>query len=395
MSLIWLTLLNSWLKILVMRYLKKFIESDLNNKMVFIGGPRQVGKTTLGLSFLPSMNKTDSAYLNWDVSHSRKKIISNLYPADFKILLFDEIHKYSKWKNYLKGFYDEFCPEQTCLVTGSAMMNVYKRGGDSLLGRYHHYRLHPFTLQELNLSNSSKDIDQLLKFGGFPEPFLKAEERFHRRWQNERQERVIHEDLRDIQKVLEISNLDILADALPSKVGSPLSVKSLREDIGVSHDAVKKWLETFEKLYFIFRISPFGSPKIRAVKKEQKMYFWDWSQTEETNHGARFENFVASHLLQYCHFIEDTEGHKMELRFIRDTDLREIDFVVIKNKKPIFAVECKSGEKSISKSIEYFKQRTQIPLFFQVHMGKSDYLRDQVRVIPFWRFAKEYLNLEK
>ncbi len=203
-------------------------------------------------------------------------------------LIFDEIHKFSRWKSLVKGFYDTRKSHTQFIVTGSARLDVYKRGGDSLQGRYHHYRLHPFTLGELALTAKSTDLSQLLTYGGFPEPFTKANARHWRRWQQDRRERLIREDLRDLEHVRELSMLELLAATLPGRVGSPLT-----------------------------------------VKKEQKLYLWDWSQVEDP--GARFENFVGSHLLKYCHFEQDVNGFKMELRYLRDVERRELDFVVLKD----------------------------------------------------------------
>ena len=181
-------------------------------------------------------------------------------------------------------------------------------------------------------------------------------------------------------------------EGLLSRVGSPLSIRSLKEDLQVSHQSVETWITILENLYMVFRIPPFGSPKIRAVKKEQKLYFYDWSPVSED--GLRFENLVASHLLKYCHYMEDTKGDDMELRFLRDTDKREVDFVVLKNKKPVFAVECRTGQKSLSPHITYFKERTQVPLWFQVHRGKKDYGHEKHgRVLPFTTFSKDYLKI--
>jgi len=256
-----------------------------------------------------------------------------------------------------------------------------------LQGRYHYYRLHPFSLRELSAVPTKDDLDLLLKFGGFPEPLFKTEEKFWRRWQRERLQRVIYDDIRDLETVKEISLLELLALELPHRVGSPLSVKNLKELLQVAHETVERWLKIFERMYHCFRISPFGPPKVRAVKKEQKLYLWDWSMIEEA--GPRFENFIASQLLKYCQFIEDTEGYRMELRFLRDTDKREIDFVVIKDGKPEFAVECKTGEKDISPSIHYFKERVQIPKFYQVHRGQKDYEKSGIRVLPVLTLCRE------
>ena len=182
-----------------------------------------------------------------------------------------------------------------------------------------------------------------------------------------------------------LGSVGSLAELLPGRVGSPLSIKSLSEDIQVDHKTIGRWLVTLESMYVCFRIAPFGTPKIRAVKKEQKLYLWDWSTIEDP--GARWENMVASQLLKYCHWLEDSEGETMELRFIRDVDRREVDFVVLKDKRPIFAVECKTGEKAVGKSVHYFAERLQIPVFYQVHRGTAEFGNHLIRVMPFTKFC--------
>ena len=273
------------------------------------------------------------------------------------------------------------------LITGSARLDHYRKGGDSLQGRYHHHRLHPFSLRELAGSPSPSDLRELLEFGGFPEPLLAGNVRIWRRWQRERLSRVVHDDLRDIENVRQVALVELLVEALPSRVGSPLSIRNLAQDLQVAHATVKRWLGILENLYVCFRIPPFGAPRIRAVKKENKLYLWDWSQTPDP--GPRFENLVASQLLKYCHHREDTEGHRMELRFLRDTDRREVDFVVIEDGEPAFAVECKAGERAASSHVAYFRQRTPIRDFYQVHLGEADKLVGGTRILPFRVFCEE------
>ena len=198
---------------------------------------------------------------------------------------------------------------------------------------------------------------------------------------------MVREDLRDLEHVREITLIEHLVDLLPSKVGSPLSVKSLREDLQIDHKTTERWLQILENLYVCFRIAPCGPPRVRAVKKERKLYLWDWSSVEHD--GPRFENLVASQLLKYCHRVEDTEGHAMELRYLRDTDKREVDFVVLKNRTPLFAVECKSGEKAIGSAIRYFAERTPIPRFYQVHAREKYFSTGKATVLPFIRFCEE------
>lgn len=360
----------------------ELLKKDLKRKMVFLGGPRQVGKTTLAQILL---GKEKDGYFNWDNPHDKKRILAAEWTKSQKLIVFDEIHKFKNWRNLVKGYYDSLKDNHQFLVTGSARLDHYRKGGDSLLGRYYYHRLHPLSIPEIDYP---KDISHLLKFGGFPEPFLSGSETELKRWHVQRRERVIYSDIRDLEYIKEISLLDLLIDLLPSKVGSPLSRKSIVEDLEKDHKTIERWLTILEGVYYCYRISPFGAPKIRAVKKEQKLYLWDWS--EHDDNGKRWENFVASHLLKYCHHLEDTQGEKMELRFIRDTDKREIDFVVLKNKKPIFAVECKSGENNLSPHIPYFRERTNIPLFYQVHSGtKHRQIDGKTSILPFSDFCKE------
>jgi len=374
------------------RYLKSVVKTDLTEKMVFIGGPRQVGKTVFALSFLENADETHPAYLNWDNQKSRAALLRGELPGKQKLIILDEIHKFARWRNLVKGFFDTNRSNVSFLITGSARLDLYRRGGDSLQGRYHYHRLHPLSPSELSSSPNQNDIKLLLKFSGFPEPFLKGDERFWRRWQREVASRVIYEDIRDLENVREISLIELLLDELPNRVGSPLSIKNLKEIMQVAHDSIERWISILERMYVCFRISPFGAPRIRAVKKEQKLYMLDWSRV--STDGERFENFVACQLLKYCHFLEDTEGYRTELRFLRDTDKREIDFVVVQDRKPLFAVECKTGERQINKAAYYFRERTNIPKFYQVHLGQKDFgsAENSVRVLPFQGFCTE-LNL--
>jgi predicted AAA+ superfamily ATPase len=367
------------------RYLHEPIDADLAEKMVFVGGPRQVGKTTLALRLVGASSHRHPAYLSWDDVRARPRIRRGEMPPGEPLIVLDEIHKYARWRGLVKGLFDTREPGQSFLVTGSARLDVYRRGGDSLHGRYHAYRLHPFSLAELD--GDAEVLEALLRFGGFPEPFLRGTERHWRRWQRERLDRIVRDDVRDLERVREISLIELLADALPARVGSPLSVKNLREELEVSHDTAERWIGILERLYVCFRIAPFGAPRIRAVKKERKLYLWDWSAVPDP--GARWENLVASHLLKHCHFIEDTEGHRMELRFLRDTDGREVDFVVLKGNKAQFAVEAKTGEGPPGRALRYFKERVGISRWYQVHGGTKDALIDGVRVLPLAALARE------
>jgi len=289
------------------RQILPYILKDLDEKMVFLAGPRQVGKTTFSLELLKTDSTEHPAYLNWDYPPTRTSLMRGEIPARQNLLVFDEIHKYHDWRNLIKGIYDRYKSSRKFLITGSAKLDYYRRGGDSLQGRYHLYRMHPLSLFEITSTPNDSDLEYLLITGGFPEPFFKSDEIFWRRWQLERQKRIIQEDLIQLEKVREISKLELLNTLLPDRVGSILSVNSLREDLSVSHETVENYLQIFENLYNIYRISPYYTNKIRSVKKEKKLYFWDWSLCKDP--GARFENFIGSQLMKYCHFREDVFGY--------------------------------------------------------------------------------------
>ena len=371
------------------RYIFNQISEDLASKMVFIGGPRQVGKTTLSLNLIGASGKTSPAYLNWDSVQDRKRIRNADLPFSEPILILDEIHKFRPWRGLVKGLFDKTFPKNNYIVTGSARLDFYRHGGDSLQGRYHYFRLHPLSLNEVTSSPSITDVKKLLEFGGFPEPFLRGDRRFLRRWQREYFDRVLADDLRDLEKITDIGKMGLLVDELPNRVGSILSVKSIREDLEVAHATAERWIQILERLYVCYRVAPLVGSKIRAVKKEKKLYLWDWSHVE--NEGARFENMVASQLLKFCHFQEDTQGYRMELRFLRDVDKREVDFVVLQKGKPLFAVEVKTGESALSANIPYFSSRMGIPKFYQVHLGVKDQVYNdcRARVLPWTTFCQE------
>lgn len=272
------------------RYLVSNIKMDLTEKMVFLSGPRQCGKTTLATSLLGG-DETHPAYFNWDHPLDREKLMVFEFPANQKLLVFDELHKYKHWRNWLKGLYDKTKSSRQYLVTGSARLDYYKRSGDALTGRFHHLRLHPFSLNELDPTCRVDSLNTLIKFGAFPEPLFRQSKRTFKRWQLERMQQVMQEDLRDLERVQELSLIELLVDRLPNLVGSPLSINGLREDLQTSHQSVAKWILILERLFVVFRIYPYGAPKIRAVKKEAKHYMWDWSMVVDP--GARFENMVA------------------------------------------------------------------------------------------------------
>jgi hypothetical protein len=309
-------------------------------------------------------------------------------------------HNFKKWKPLLKGEYDKLKHTYKFLVTGSSRLDIYCRGGDSLQGRYHYFRLHPFTLAEIlekknrlqpfleiviGHDDQAAELEGLMRFGGFPEPLFKQNTRFLRRWHNEKNERLFREDIQDMALIRDLSNMKLLSDLLPNKVGSLLSINAIREDLEVSHRAAASWLDVLESFHYHFRIYPFARRTIRSIKKEPKLYLWDWSEVDDES--ARFENLIASHLLKLVHFLHDYEGWKAGLYFLRNVDKKEVDFLVTVNEKPWFAVEVKRADHTIAAPLYYFKEKLKIPYVYQViSVPGIDILKKSVRLVSAGRF---------
>jgi len=358
------------------RYLVPQVRRDLLRKMVFVAGPRQVGKTTLARS-LPGAK---AGYLSWDVPADRERILRGELPPG-RLWAFDEIHKYRTWRRFLKGLYDARPRGQQILVTGSARLDFYRFGGDSLQGRYHLLRLHPLSVAELGVT-SPDGLEDLLALGGFPEPFFGGSATESRRWSREYRQRLVNEEVSSLERVQDLGALETLMLRLPELVGSPLSLNALREDLQVSHRTVAGWVAILERLYAVFRLPPFGAPRIRAVKKEQKHYHFDW--TLVPGEAQRFENLVAAHLLKWVHFRQDAEGRDLELRYFRDRDGREVDFVVVEGRRPRLLVECKWADAEVDRGLRYLRERFPEGDAWQLSAtGTRDYRTpDGIRVAP-------------
>lgn len=357
----------------------RYITADLvelcfdANKMAFVSGPRQVGKTTMAKTILAERGA--GAYFNWDETVFRRLWTKNpslVIPMQENttkpLVILDEIHKAKLWKRSIKGIYDTLVIPCDILVTGSARLDVYRKGSDSLLGRYHHFRLHPFSFSELTnhsveinpetllddlfhntLSGNSDNVELLgllEAFGPFPEPLNGQTERKLKLWQRGRLERLIREDLRDLSRIPELSQVEMLASLIPERVGYPLNMNSMREDLEVSFNTVKRWLNYLKTLYYHYEIKPYHKSLPRTLKKEGKLYLWDWSEVDDP--GARFENLIGSHLLKYCDYLHDTGYGDFSLRYIKNKEKREIDFLLIKDGKPWFPVEVKLNDEQPS-----------------------------------------------
>ena len=339
-----------------MRYITSYILEDLKKKMVFVGGPRQVGKTTLARAIL-SKNFPAGRYLNWNYDEDRQDILQKKWSAGNRLLVFDELHKFPRWKTWIKGIYDVSHEIHVFLITGSARLDVYRQGGDSLMGRYHYWRLHPFSLDEIPKGIMPDDaFKRLMTVGGFPEPFLDGDERNARRWRRERFDRVLREDVRDLESIRNIQLLGMFLDMLRHRVGGLITMSNMASDLQISPKTAKAWLEVLERMYLVFSVRPYTKSLPRAVLKPPKVYFFDNGDVLG-DEGARFENLVASSLLKRLHFLEDRDGYRYELRYIRDKEGREVDFAVIKEGRLIELIEVKYSDDNISKHLVYYAKR--------------------------------------
>jgi len=351
-----------------------------NRQMLFLSGPRQVGKTTSSLT-----ETSPGYYLNWDNDVHRAVILAG--PAavalhlglsrlrtSLPVVVFDEIHKYRYWKRFLKGFFDTYEKKVRIIVTGSARLDVYKRGGDSMMGRYFLYRIHPLSLREIVDSSfketdisppiACKDFDVLMEHGGFPEPFVQRNDRFTHQWRRLRLDLLFKEDLRDLTRIQDLGQMEVLAQMLTHHVGQLVDYTNLANAVKVSSPTIQRWIKVFSSLYYCFTIQPWSKNISKSLIKQPKVYLWDWSMA--TNLGARNENFVASHLLKAVQFWTDAGLGDYGLFYLRDKSKREVDFLVTKNGKPWFLVESKTSEKGISPSLYYYQKATQAPHAFQI-----------------------------
>ncbi len=372
---------------MIKRVYEGLVEEHLkqHRQMIFLSGPRQAGKTTTSLE--ASTEFPLHYYFNWDNDDHRSLLISgphaiakiaklNELLKDLPVLVFDEIHKYRHWKRFLKGFFDSYEKKCRIIVTGSARLDIYKRGGDSLMGRYFLYRLHPLSVGEIIHPQLSKqeiqlpqkieesDYEALFTYGGFPETYLKRSKTFFNHWKRLRTEQLFREDVRDLTRVQETSQLQLLAEILQEEATHALNQSDLAGKIKVSAPTLRRWVELLKNLYFCFTIQPWTKNISRSLLKEPKIFLWNWALVSDP--GARFENFIASHLYKAVQFWTDRGLGEYNLYYLRDKDKREVDFLVTKDGKPWFLVEAKNGDTGISRWLYYFQEKLKVPHAFQV-----------------------------
>lgn len=363
-----------------------------NRQMAFVTGPRQVGKTTL-------CREMANAYFDWDNDNHRDTILAGVEvlagtlslgslrdKGQESVICIDEIHKYARWKTFLKGFFDTYENECRIMVTGSSRLDVYKRGGDSLMGRYFVYRMHPLGVSELLGRKpgerlvlppcllDEEEFRALWQFGGFPEPFQRRDKRFSTRWNRLRGQQLFREDLRELTRIQELGQVEALGKLLASRSGEQVAYSGLAKEVRVDDKTVRSWIATLVSFHYGFLIRPWYRNITRSLRKEPKWFLRDWSVVMDE--GQRAETFVACHLLKAVEGWTDLGFGEFELRYLRDKQKREVDFVVIRDGFPWFLVEVKLSETTISPNLEYFQDMAGCRHAFQVVVNEDYVDRD-------------------
>lgn len=313
------------------------------------------------------------------------------WERDVQLVIFDELHKMKKWKSWIKGIYDSEGTSPSLLVTGSARLDTYKKGGESLAGRFFSFRLHPLTVKEICHYLDEKPeaaLDKLIKFGGFPEPYLKNSETFAKRWRRVHTDVIVREDILDLERVRDIKSIEILIDLLRARVGSTISYTSLANDLQVSIHSIKHWLQILENLYVIFPVRPYHKNIARSILKESKYYLYDTGAVKD-DFGARLENIVACALIRELHFIEDTTGSKVALHYVRDKEKHEVDFLVDIDNIPVRLIEVKTRDDKFSPSLfrfhNFLKTASPVQVVYNLKHKKS---KGKAKMLPVHEFLK-------
>jgi predicted AAA+ superfamily ATPase len=367
------------------RHQKQIILKDLKKKLIFLTGPRQVGKTWLALDIAKSYSK--SIYLNYDQLKDRKIIKNQEWLDDTDLLILDEIHKMKAWKNFIKGVFDTKPPTMDILVTGSARLEAFHTGGDSLAGRFFRHRILPFSPAELSLIGEPVDLERLMKFGGFPEPFLSNDPIDSDRWRMQYVNGLIRTDVLDFEKIHDFRSIELVLELLKSRVGSPVSFTSIAQDVGISPNTVKKYIEIFESLYIVFRVTPYSKNIARSILKEPKIYFYDTAMVD-ADPGIKFENLVAVSLLKHVYALNDCLGNPCSLNYLRTKDRAEIDFCITGKHAPELMIEAKLSDDTPGKSILNFNRRYGIPGIQLVMTLKQERKENNIEI----RNAARYLS---
>jgi len=370
------------------RYLFEHIKKDLSKKMVIVTGPRQIGKTWLAKELMREYR--NSVYLNYDHFGDAGIIRSHSWAMNADMLTLDEIHKMKGWKMFIKGVFDTRPSGQAILVTGSSRLDTFRQTGESLAGRYFHYRLNPLSVKELEGIIPFYDaVSALNRFGGFPEPFLSGSEEDASRWRNQYYTDLVREDILEFSRIQEIRTIKNLLELLRGRVGSPLSYTSIAGDLQIAPNTARKYVDILENLCIIFLVRPFHSNIARSLLKEPKVYFYD-SGYVMGDDGIKLENTCAVCLLKHVQYLNDTRGENISLRYLKTKDGKEIDFALASNDRLSHLIEVKLSDAKPTRALHYFAGKIDGASAYQlVHNLRQEQNINGVSVLSAGRWLSE------
>ena len=375
----------------IKRFLQPYLKKYLLKKILLISGPRQCGKTTLA-----KMISTNHDYINFDNAKERALLEEQAWDRKKQYIVFDELHKKRAWKSWLKGIFDSEGIPPGLLVTGSAKLDLSRKAGDSMAGRFFSFRLYPLSLKELDANGQKADklMERLLLYSGFPEPYLEADPTFYNLWEKAHIDTIIRQDLIELESPRLLTKIETLIELLKESVGNPVSSARLAEKLGgCSPKTVQNWLEWLEKLYIVFKITPYSKNISRSLKKMPKYYFHNWVLLKH-NKGLMFENFTACALLKENHLREDIKGEKRSLHYLRNKNKQEIDFVLVKNQKVVALIESKWANENLDSNFKafsnYFPKILQIQLVKKLKREKTFPQGAEIRKASSWLAEMPY-----
>ncbi|MEA3183486.1 MAG: uncharacterized protein QOI59_7009 [Gammaproteobacteria bacterium] len=354
-------------------------------RTAFVSGPRQVGKTT-------SCRALSPRYLDWDDAADRLIILKgpqavakhlNLERSRERevTVVIDNLHGHRNWKGFLRKFNARYGTRVRLVVTMLAAAYGTKRNlpsNTSLL------RMNPWTVGECArtvptdspvktpTSISDEDWAALLEHGGYPEPFRKRDPKFTQRWHARRQSQLIEHDLPRLASVRDPAIVQMLALLLSQCSATPLNYSDLSRELSVTVDTVKRWLDLLVDLQHGFCVRPWFTGVPKALRKEPRWFLRDWSAVRDPM--ARTRTLIACHLLKAVQGWVDLGFGQFELRYVRDKLKREVDFLVLRDRRPWFLVAVTPDaprDGAVAPALAYFQRITRARHAFQLVLDGS------------------------